>query len=501
MEVDSSKISEISKFNYLLELVHGEPKNCILGLPHTAEGYLEAKNILEMTFGKDIKVHKALIKDLESLPNITSVSRIKDIHAFHSQLSRTVRTLATMKKLQGAQSYVYNIMDKLGPVRQAMAQKDDTWEEWGLEELVENLRKYTDRNPLPDTHTPSNEVKKPVENQESHQRRGDKLLMSGSTSRQLRQQQMPACVYCSSHSHRSSECTKVLDVASRREFLKSNRLCFNCARSGHAAAQCRSRGCGKCNSRHHTSICDRLNTTLPGNTASTSLGPSDWFYGANDRQTTLHSTVVAKVNGLRARIMLDSGASSSYISANLLTELNIKPYRIERRVIEQMYGTVDKEVEIYNVHLKSDAIDDFEMELQCINAEKPVLTNLPNPRIPELRLKNSRIRRLVFSEEAATAEKLPVHEILGAADIQRIKSTEPAVLGSNPDTDPGAEFTMLGWVIAGRSILPNTGEEKGFFLNSGQDEFVPMCSQEVFGLADVVNTQELFHADFVDQLQ
>ena len=129
------------------------------------------------------------------------------------------------------------------------------------------------------------------------------------------------------------------------------------------------------------------------------------------------------------------------------------------------------------------------------------MTNLPNPRIPELKLKNSRIRRLVFSEEAATAEKLPVHVILGAPDIQRIKSTEPAVLGSNPDTDPGAEFTMLGWVIAGRSILPNTGEEKGFFLNSGQDEFVQMCSQEVFGLADVVNTQELFHADFVDQLQ
>ena len=35
VEVDSSKISEIRKFNYLLELVQGEPKNCILGLPHT----------------------------------------------------------------------------------------------------------------------------------------------------------------------------------------------------------------------------------------------------------------------------------------------------------------------------------------------------------------------------------------------------------------------------------------------------------------------------------
>ena len=49
-----------------------------------------------------------------------------------------------MKKLEGAQSYVYSVMDKLGPVREVMAQKDDDWEEWGLEELVDNLRKYTD---------------------------------------------------------------------------------------------------------------------------------------------------------------------------------------------------------------------------------------------------------------------------------------------------------------------------------------------------------------------
>jgi len=35
-----------------------------------------------MTFGKDIKVHEALIKDLESLPKITSVHKIKEIPKF-----------------------------------------------------------------------------------------------------------------------------------------------------------------------------------------------------------------------------------------------------------------------------------------------------------------------------------------------------------------------------------------------------------------------------------
>ena len=50
-----------------------------------------------------------------------------------------------------------------------------------------------------------------------------------------------------------------------------------------------------------------------------------------------------------------------------------------------MYGTVDKLVEIYNVRIESNAIEGFELELRCINADKPVLTHLHNPRISELK--------------------------------------------------------------------------------------------------------------------
>ena len=137
-----SRISNhvISKFNYLLELVKGKPKDDILGLPHTGDGYKEAKRILEQTYGKDIKVHKALIKELEDLPAISSIHRLNDIHDFYNKLSRVVRTLVTMKRLTSAQSMVYTLMDKLGPVREVLVQKDDDdWEEWGLEELIENL--------------------------------------------------------------------------------------------------------------------------------------------------------------------------------------------------------------------------------------------------------------------------------------------------------------------------------------------------------------------------
>ena len=99
---------------------------------------------------------------MDTIPNITSLTKVKEIHEFYNQLSRTARAISTMKKLQSAQRHVYSIVDKLGPVTEALVQKYDDWEEWGLEELVESLRKYTDRNPLPETSSWHHDVKKPV---------------------------------------------------------------------------------------------------------------------------------------------------------------------------------------------------------------------------------------------------------------------------------------------------------------------------------------------------
>ena len=67
--------------------------------------------------------------------------------------------------------------------------------------------------------------------------------------------------------------------------------------------------------------------------------------------------------------MMDTGAGSSYICTDLITKVDAKPCRVERRVTEQMYGTVDKRVEIFKVHLESNALEDVHLELECINAE------------------------------------------------------------------------------------------------------------------------------------
>ena len=215
VEVDGSTISEISKFNYLLELIKGKPRNDILGLPHTVEGYNEAKTILTDTYGRDFKVHLALVKELEGLHSITHMNKIASIHNFYNRLARVVRALATMKKLDSVQSMVYSLMDKLGPVQRILAQGDNNWEEWKLQDLTENLRKFVERWPLRSSEENIGD------SLHQHQRK-DKLFIENIY------QKNKSCVYCGNQGHRSAECTRVLTIANRPEYLKRNKLCFNC---------------------------------------------------------------------------------------------------------------------------------------------------------------------------------------------------------------------------------------------------------------------------------
>ena len=79
-----------------------------------------------------------------------------------------------------------------------------------------------------------------------------------------------------------------------------------------------------------------------------------------------------------------------------------------KRCIEQMYGTVNIVIEVYDVTLQSLAVPGYNIKIECINATKGILTCLPNPRIMELKERNPSFRELNLFEEETTCETLTV---------------------------------------------------------------------------------------------
>ena len=99
-------------------------------------------------------------------------------------------------------------MDTSGLVR-----TDDSWRELNFLQLVEELRKWTERNPI---RTKSNE----------------KLLRDKSYQTQQKDERGRECVYCEKPDHRSVDCKTVTTLDERKRLLSNKRLCFNfsCAR-------------------------------------------------------------------------------------------------------------------------------------------------------------------------------------------------------------------------------------------------------------------------------
>ena len=233
----------------------------------------------------------AYVENIMSLPIING-SQPNKIHEFYEKLLFNVQSLETMGKLQEVNGYVRITIDKLPGIGD-LVRTDDSWREWNFPQFVEELRKWTERNPL---QTKSNE----------------KPLRDKSYQTQQKDERGLECVYCEKPDHRSDDCKTVTTLDERKQLLSNKHLCFNCTGSKHRAVDCRSRSlCQICQKRHHTSICDRLGDQLM---TATSLGKS----------TVVYPVVVVEVQEVKCLALLDTDAGNSNASAALIDSLKIR---------------------------------------------------------------------------------------------------------------------------------------------------------------------------------
>ena len=101
------------------------------------------------------------------------------------------------------------------------------------------------------------------------------------------------------------------------------------------AAFCPSKSvCQQCHKHHHTSICDapRQETNQPTPTTGVALTTNQVGEG-------LFPVLVVEVNGIKCRVLIDSGAGSSYVSAKLIDLLCVKPSAVGTKSIDMLMST------------------------------------------------------------------------------------------------------------------------------------------------------------------
>ena len=116
------------------------------GLPFTYEGYAKAKSILTSRHGKPSEVAASHIHCITCLP-VNSNCNSNRIQEFYEKLTVSVQALETMKKLKDIKGYVRLTLAMLPGIRADLVRLDDNWQDWDFCQLVDSLRRWSERNP------------------------------------------------------------------------------------------------------------------------------------------------------------------------------------------------------------------------------------------------------------------------------------------------------------------------------------------------------------------
>ena len=133
--------------------------------------------------------------------------------------------------------------------------------------------------------------------------------------------------------HWSVECKTVVTQDQRKKFFVNKNLCFNCGRTGHRGSQCRSRGCFKCGSKHHTSICDKKQDPKSGK------GGVLNGYSRSPEENSLPAIIPVNIQGEVMWAYLDTGSARNFVSRDAAKMLNLKPKCHEPREIVTLMGS------------------------------------------------------------------------------------------------------------------------------------------------------------------
>ena len=188
----------------------------------------------------------AHVNEIINLPVIRGTNYWK-ISSFYEKLSKSFDALQTLGKGDTLTGLVMTTVNKLPHVKPDVVRIDDEWEQWRMEDLIENLAKWLKRN------KPEEQMDSPPETTKREKHWFSKGEERTSVSKPSRQG--PNCMFCK-ESHWGDACPTYDTLEKRKKFFVEGRLCFNCGKNGHRENKCHSRGCFKCKSKHHTSLCD-----------------------------------------------------------------------------------------------------------------------------------------------------------------------------------------------------------------------------------------------------
>ena len=472
--VGQRSMSSRDKLHYLIQYLDGIPKelvsSCLYLVPE--EGYSEARRLLQAEYGDSYKIASAFVSKLQSWPqikpsdgtsirefslflvrcrNVMSSQEISDL----SVLNHAPNMKACVSKLppflQGkwrdraskarAKGVVLHFSDLVAFVKEASDAANDAI--YGITEKAQgNLSSNT--KPKLNVAAVSVKAKRPV----------------------------AKCAYCLG-AHATANCAKLkaIELSQRREFVKSNNLCFGCLDQGHRVQQChKRRRCETCGRMHPTWLHRQSGGTEPDKQAGVPLSAQDQGQLAPEEishensariqctNSVVHSIVPVLVRqGDRQSIptyaFLDTGSSGSFMSASLVEK--ICPESEWRQIsLTTINGTSLQETKAIRGLVLSDMKGRNEVELPLVYERDLIPASLDQIPRPEMLRHWSHLRNVADATPPVRTD-LEIGLLIGCNVPRALEPLE--VVAGESSMAPIAMRTRFGWTAIGPTLTSVNG--------------------------------------------
>lgn len=458
---DKIDLDDVQKFRYLKSVLRGDALNMISGLLLTNDNYGVAWDMLNDRYHKKHILIYNHTKSLLNIPHIKSNSS-DSILSTIDLINKNTRALKNLNVPVDHWDVILSVI---------VSEKLDSRLLCEFDEYIDN-KELTIGNMLSFLNKKSDHLTKLSLTTDTHknaQVKGYKTDFKRHANMCVSEGFRGKCYICN-ESHAIINCANFINVDPRKRFnlVKSKSLCVNCLRPGHGVSFCRSRGCTKCNHKHHTLLhFARDAPVVPGETEQvvvTQNSLASQF--ADDKQEVLLSTAIvlladAKGTLIPCKALLDSGSQPNFISNNLVQRLGLN--KMPNRTAVVGINNAPSHMRHSCCVTICSRLNTFKTKLHCLVIPK-ITGTIPT--------KNIDIKKFNLPNNLSLADPsfyIPseIDLLIGSALFWQILDSGSMQLGNN---SPLLHNTLFGWVIAGPvgEGADNESEFCGFIKNDSE---------------------------------
>ncbi len=328
---DRSDISGTEKLVYLRHsLKDGSAKSVIEGLSRSGEQYPEAIESLKSRYSRPRLLHQTHVRRIYDVPSLKEGNG-KELRRLHDTVQQHLRALKAMGE-EPSGSFITSLLE-------LKLDTNTTFEWQKFSQESESVPHYSKLLEFLDlraqaSETSVSETRKTPRNETHPSKKSAFGKGATSFAASVSSQPFATCALCKPEKHPLYACPRFKSMSHDKmlDTIRSNGLCMNCLKPGHVSKQCGSLNrCRKCQKPHHTLIHvepkegasseqSLVSTVGPVITTNAQAGPASG---------TLLMTCQVLVKGpdgsssMKARALLDSASSTSFISEGLAQALRL----------------------------------------------------------------------------------------------------------------------------------------------------------------------------------